>query len=202
MKRCLCGAVSTCLLTLFTTLAYAAVLPLESRLGGLAYYDPNLDMTWAANAEINGLNTWDNQAAWVASLNIGGITGWRLPSVDVNGDGTVLDCFPGGVPGCADNEMSYFYYEEGITSSTPGPFSNVGGFTWSGTESASDPGTAAWGFSFVSALQGTSNKGSNGNAWAVYSGDVGSVPIPAAAWLFGSGLLGLIGISRCRSKAS
>jgi hypothetical protein len=31
-------------------------------------------------------------------------------------------------------------------------------------------------------------------AWAVHSGDVGAaiVPLPAAIWLFGSGLLGLI----------
>ena len=28
-------------------------------------------------------------------------------------------------------------------------------------------------------------------AWAVQSGDVAEVPLPAAAWLFGSALLGL-----------
>jgi hypothetical protein len=35
---------------------------------------------------------------------------------------------------------------------------------------------------------------------AVRDGDVSSVPVPAAVWLFGSGLLGLIGIAR-RKKA-
>jgi hypothetical protein len=34
------------------------------------------------------------------------------------------------------------------------------------------------------------------HAWAVRDGDIGAVPIPAAAWLFGSGLLGLIGVAR------
>lgn len=44
-------------------------------------------------------------------------------------------------------------------------------------------------------------------AWAVHGGDVGfvattsTVPVPTAAWLFGSGLLGLIGIAR-RKKAA
>jgi len=33
-------------------------------------------------------------------------------------------------------------------------------------------------------------------AWAVRSGDVSAVPVPAAMWLFGSGLLGLIGVAR------
>ncbi|MBI5783055.1 MAG: VPLPA-CTERM sorting domain-containing protein, partial [Gammaproteobacteria bacterium] len=33
-------------------------------------------------------------------------------------------------------------------------------------------------------------------ALAVRPGDVAVVPVPAAVWLFGSGLLGLIGVAR------
>ena len=33
-------------------------------------------------------------------------------------------------------------------------------------------------------------------AWAVHSGDVSAVPIPGAVWLFGSGLIGLLGLAR------
>jgi hypothetical protein len=33
-------------------------------------------------------------------------------------------------------------------------------------------------------------------AWAVRAGDVAAVPVPAAAWLMGSGLIGLAGIAR------
>ena len=37
-------------------------------------------------------------------------------------------------------------------------------------------------------------------AWAVQSGDISAVPVPAAVWLFGSGLIGLAGFDR-RKKA-
>ena len=36
-------------------------------------------------------------------------------------------------------------------------------------------------------------------SWAVQTGDVSAVPVPAAVWLFGSGLLGLIGVARRNS---
>ena len=80
-----------CIVLLFAAGAVnAVVLPLESRLDGLAYYDPNLDITWAANASINNNDTWDLQVLWVENLILGGVSGWRLPNADVNGDGTVV----------------------------------------------------------------------------------------------------------------
>jgi len=181
------------------SLAQSAVLPLEKRLGGLAYYDPNLDITWAANANLSGVDTWDNQMAWVASLSIGGISGWRLPSADVNGDNVVVDCYGGGVTGCSDNEMGFLFWEEGISAFAPKPFSNVRpGVYWSGTSYASDP-ASAWNFRF-SGTDGSQlpllKDGFLDYAWAVRDGDVGAVPLPAALWLFGSGLLGLIAVAR------
>ena len=71
--------------------------------------------------------------AWVASLSIGGVSGWRLPNADVNGDGSVVDCFGGGVSGCADNEMGFLYWEEGITRATPSPFHFVSLYYYSST---------------------------------------------------------------------
>ena len=191
----LCGAA----FTLATSLGHAVILDFESRLGGLAYYDPNLNITWAANAT-GGIaaDKWDNQVAWAADLSIGGVSGWRLPSADVNGDGTVVDCSGGGVTGCEDNELGFLYWEEGITPATPGPFSNVElNVWWYGTEFDS---SRAWDF-FITNTTGTQaivDKNNNRLAWAVYSGDVVEVPVPAAVWLFASGLLGLIGIARRR----
>jgi len=41
----------------------------------------------------------------------------------------------------------------------------------------------------------------NDNDYLVWKGAVNPVPIPAAVWLFGSGLLGLVGIARCKKAA-
>jgi len=109
MKSHLLGAMSAVLLAFITVPANAALLGRLPVIPGgsdyQAYYDDQLDITWAANASITSVNNWNNQVAWAAGLTIGGVNGWRLPSADVNGDNTVVDCFGGGVAGCADNEM-------------------------------------------------------------------------------------------------
>ncbi len=58
----------------------------------------------------------------------------------------------------------------------------------------------AWGLYFVDGSLTTGNEYLNDNfAWAVHNGDVAAIPVPAAVWLFGSGLLGLIGVARNKS---
>ncbi len=72
---------------------------------------------------------------------------------------------------------------------------------WSSTEFASNP-TSAWIFftdgGWVSFQGGYENYGKSNHysAWAVRDGDVAAVPVPAAFWLFGSGLIGLLGFKR------
>jgi len=191
-KSRLLGAVCACIIVIITTTTKAAVLPLDSRLGGLAYYDPNLNITWAMDAGINGSDTWDNQMTWVADLTIGGVSGWRLPNMDVNGNGIVEDV-NGTVGDGTDNEMFYLYQVEGISTSSPGPFINVGN-SWSSTNFVGDP--FAWFYSFSVGISFPTETFQSLSAWAVHDGDVGVVPIPATAWIFGSGLLGLIGVAR------
>ena len=61
---------------------------------------------------------------------------------------------------------------------------------WAGTiVSAGNIGTA-WGSSFQ-----------NTQYSEVFNVTVSAVPVPAAAWLFGSGLLGLVGVARRRRQA-
>ena len=99
-----CGSVLT---LVFASANAAVVQPLQPRdLDGNiatieAFYDINLDTTWAADANLNGIDTWNNQVAWVAGLTIGTVSGWRLPSADVNGDGSLVNCQGGGVAGWA-----------------------------------------------------------------------------------------------------
>jgi hypothetical protein len=79
-----------------------------------------------------------------------------------------------------------------------GPFSlDESHFYWSGT--VFDPLNQVH-FDFFSGVQGNVVSCCN-FAWAVRTGDVPAVvPVPAAVWLFGSGLLGLIGMAK-RNKA-
>ncbi len=82
----------------------------------------------------------------------------------------------------------------GLTNT--GPFSNLqSSYYWSGVEYA--PYTyRAWYFHTGGGYQNTSNKVGNLYGWAVRSGDVSAVPVPAAVWLFGSGLIGLLGMAK------
>lgn len=189
---------------LATKVAHAAPLALESRLGGQAYYDPNLNITWAADPELLSPETWANQTTRAANVSIGGVTGWRLPDADVNGDRNTIICSSAGVAGCIDNEMAYLFWEEGITSDAPGPFGNLQPDAyWSSTIFEPFPADI-WAFNFTA---GSGNplvevRFASRRAWLVHSGDVGVVPIPAAAWLFGSGLTGLLVVARRRCRGS
>ena len=76
---------------------------LVSRLGGLAYYDTEADLTWLADAaylktlyaesggtegDSDGRTSWAYATSWVAGLDVAGVTGWRLPATfDIGNDG-------------------------------------------------------------------------------------------------------------------
>ena len=185
--------------------AYLLALPLTAnsalveRLGGLAYYDEDADLTWLADAnyamtsgyDADGEMTWAEANTWAASLDVVGVTGWRLPETGVY-------CF---YINCTSSEMGNMYYNVSGNSAgsltNTGPFSNLQPYYyWSATEYV--PGYA-WDFSIYGG-QGYTEKFNYLYAWAVHDGDVSPVPVPAAVWLFGSGLLGLFGVAR-RQKA-
>ena len=164
-------------------------------------YDTVLDVTWTQDANINGLDSWDNQMAWADGLSLvhNGIAydDWRLPTA-LNGDGS------GPCAGylCTGSEIGSLFYgtlgnADGIPFSNAGPFVNLQSYVyWLGTESASDPATTAWNFSFDNGYQSHFNNSSLYHAIAVRDGDI--VPIPATVWLFGSAL-GLLGWMRRKS---
>lgn len=78
-----------------------------------------------------------------------------------------------------------------------GPVTNLQSYAyWSGSENASDP-VRAWSFDTAFGAQAYGyNKNQQLYAWAVRPGDVSAVPVPGAVWLFGGGLLGLLGLKR------
>ncbi len=185
--------------------------------GAGSIYD---DAITGGTTTTDGRMSWANANAWVASFNSygNGITGWRLPTtIDVGGNGCTYTNWYQGTD-CGYNittlsEMSHMFYvtlgnkaiysttgayqpAEGLTNS--GPFSNIQVDTvyWSATEYV--PHNEAWMFGFNSGDQETEFKTLDFYAWAVHSGDIGvsTVPVPPAIWLFGSGLVGFLGMSR------
>ena len=134
-------------------LAPAAEASLISRLGGLAVYDTDFKITWLADAnyaktsgyDVEGQMDWTTANAWAASLNIGGYTGWRLPTT-LQPDASCQTQKDGKSYGynCTGSELGHLYYTEGglsqgsnITSSAvlSSLFTNMQNSTyWSGTE--------------------------------------------------------------------
>ena len=212
--KSLIAATCTCL----TMVSFNTNAALIERLGGQAYYDDVADLTWLADANAAGITmTWDTANAWAAGLDVAGVTGWRLPDViDVGNDG---ETFGGNIYQGVDagynitthSELSNMYYnvlgniaDFDIAGTVQvggpynqGPFSNLKwGYYWSGTAYAPQISNEAWHFHTSSGLQSFASQSNTFYAWAVQSGDVSAVPVPAAVWLFGSGLLGLIGVAR------
>jgi len=82
-----------------------------------------------------------------------------------------------------------------------GPFSNIQSWRyWSSTEYAPIT-TQKWYFNFYDGNQSPDYYYEEYYAWAVHDADVSAVPVPAAVWLFGSGLIGLMSLTQ-RKKAA
>ncbi|MCP3672532.1 MAG: VPLPA-CTERM sorting domain-containing protein [Gammaproteobacteria bacterium] len=193
---------------LFTVSAQAA---LYDRGNGMIY-DDVLDITWLQDAnyaqtsgyDADGRMTWADANTWAGQLSYDGYDDWRLASA-------------GNAPASGYNvttgELGHMFYNNlgntagnsilgnvSFTDATLGggteSFLNVqSDFYWYGEEYA--PGAYhAWAFGTVNGGQGTSGKNYSYYSWAVRAGDVSSVPVPAAAWLFGTALLGLVGVKR------
>jgi hypothetical protein len=185
----------TALLVVVLGAASVADAALVSRLDGQALYDTDLDITWLADANANGL-TWLQANAWAAGVTVGG-SGWRLPTADTS-------C--GFAYNCTSGEMGHLFYNElgGVAHSLISTTHNANydlfknlqsSLYWTTTEYA-PPSTNAWIFYFSDGFQYAGDKGYALNALAVHSGDITAVPEPAAVWLFGTSLLGLIGVAR------
>lgn len=168
--------------------------------GGGLIYDDVLDITWTQNYSLSGLDTWSNQVAWADGLVYGGASDWRIASMDVNGDGTLVDCATATEADCRDNEYGYLYHYYGISQTSPGIFTTDGpalGLFWSSSEWSTDPANFALIHNLINGGQGPAFKNATLYlAWAVHDGDIAAqVPVPAAAWLFSGGLawLGWLG---------
>lgn len=182
---------SIILSTLFSLSSQAALI---DRGNGMIY-DSDQDLTWMQNPNGSGGNL--NQAtAWAAALTHGGYDDWRLASMDINTDGTIVDCSSASASACLDNELGYMYHQNSVTHATPGLFltPQTNAFFWSSTIT-NDPNFSVL-FNFTSGNAGVGPVTNSSVAWAVRDGDVAPVPVPAAFWLLSSALLTMIGKRR------
>jgi len=159
-------------------------------------------LTWLADANAAGtVMTWLDANSWATGLTIDGVSGWRLP--DTLQPDASCDSQNGSVSygyNCTGSEMGNMFYN--VPENTAGSLSNAGPFSnvqsniyWSATETAPSSGDAfAFDISFGNQVYGF--KSYTVYAWAVQSGDVSAMPVPATAWLFGSGLIGLVGFAK------
>jgi hypothetical protein len=137
--------------------------------------------------------------SWITAMNAYqgagylGFNDWRL---------TTDNCAQTAGYNCTDSEFGYLFYNE-LGGSAYSPISasnspNLALFTnivedwyWTGSLSVEHIKVFNFGDGANSRTFGTLAKY---HVWAVRDGDVAVVPIPAAFWLFGSGLIGLIGL--------
>lgn len=164
--------------------------------GGGLIYDDVLDVTWLQDAsfvqtsghDADGAMNWQDSLDWVANLSYydsvrdANWNDWRLPVWADTG-----------------SEMQSLWSDTlgNLSSLTnTGPFLNIQiGHYWAGTSrGGDDPNGSAWGFLTTYGADNWAPKEETYYAWAVRDGNV--VPVPAAVWLFGSGLLGLITVAR------
>ncbi len=172
-----------------------------------AYYDPKANLTWLANANANGVQTWADAKAWAAHLNINGVTGWRLPTSKQPDPACNMQT--GGISRgfhCTGSELGKLFYDAlgnpalldlcgtssnctkiDTTLKNTGPFSNIQkDYYWTGTEDPTDPDSALY-LDFRYGDQREVNKIFGMYVWPVHSGNAGqesesgaAAPAPAA----------------------
>lgn len=143
-----------------------------------AFYDTVLDVTWLANANMNGVMDWSTANSWASSLSVGSTDGWRLPNA-LNRDGSG----PCAAANCNNSEMGYLWYVElgNVADPAPSFVANNGNFKnvqmqgyWYNTLYAGN-NSFAWYFDTRNAGQWMNWTTVETYAMAVHTGDVGAV---------------------------
>lgn len=164
----------------------------------------------------DGRMTFEDVNIWIAQLTYAGFSDWRLPSTEYIdpscGSQLSVDGFnySSGIS-CSNSEMGHLFYDElggvvdqKITESNNeniNMFINIqdsgAGSYWS---SQILPWGEVYGFNFYNGHTIYGNVANQRYAWLVHDGDIATVPVPAAIWLFVSGLLGFFVTTQLKLK--
>ena len=192
---------------------------------GYAAANANGGSWTSTNIQADGRMGWDAAKTWADQLSYGGFDDWRLASANLMNGASPCYATDGSCDRGYNNttgELGHMFYNnlgnlgyyDASGSAQSGYGATNSSFTdgdsgdsvsilnlqnhvyWLGEEYA--PNTyGAWAFITLYGGQGYDGGKSNSlYSWAVRAGDVSSVPVPAAAWLFGTALLGLVGVKR------
>lgn len=164
----------------------------------------------------DGRMSWYQALEWAEQLEYGGYDDWRLPSVLNNpvfgNNDTTTEL--GYMFHINLGNQGHFDADCGFSENAPNYCLNNTNFVDAGSglnlsivnlkpeyywflETVHTNHEDAWAFYFDLGYLDVFIKGDPDLfAWAVRDGDVSAVPIPAAAWLFSSALIGLAGIKR------
>ncbi len=164
--------------------------------------DTGTDMAWGGANQGPGVFTTGFQFAgqpFEPQTDMSATTGTNGGAVgtidDVTGDLVSVDNldFGGRFGGTAASPIFYLAPDAGTLVIENGGL-GVNTLTWSHTiTAAEDPSFQFVGFTASWKITGQYNCGGTAGC--------GAVPVPAAVWLFGSGLLGLVGVARRRTAA-
>lgn len=168
------------LFAIITALTASAHGALYDRGNGMIH-DSGANLTWlqdmnyakSSGYSATGLMNWSEAALWTTGLNVGGYNDWHLPA-DM---GRLLSVEPGN---------------SGALTNT-GPFLNVQSGNTYGMARPLTLAPLAAAFSSTNGAQLIADPETHYYATAVRVGDV---PVPAAMWLLGGGLIGLASLAR------
>lgn len=180
---------------LLAGLSHYAEAALFDRGDGMIY-DDVLDITWLQDASFGGVGEWEAASRWAQDLVYAGYDDWRLPYMDRDDDDFAAECAYEPEPACRDNELGYLYYYylagSGDMTGDQFPFFGIQATYWSDSHWGAE-GKSVFYFEFETGYGGVAGVAPSNifGAWAVRSGDVAVVPLPAGVWLLASALFAL-----------
>ncbi len=189
-----------------------------------AYSDTALNITWLTDADIamtrgeakDGRKNWGDATAYVAALDVFGVSGWRLPKVlPRDGSSVYNDAFTNdgssdrgyaakGIGWGTTSELGHMFYvtlaNSAFNLTQSAPFSHLSANDYWTGQLRGQIATRAFFLNTGIGLQDSASLASTYKLWAVRDGDIGTpVPEPQTFVLMLAGLAAIV-LTKRRSR--